>query len=649
MKSGIDIAAVKAAIRPQDDLFRHVNGKWLDTAVIPDDRAVDGSFIRLRDEAELAVRAIIEEAAAAGAEPGSLQRKIGDLYGSFMAEPTREALGADPIQPTLAAVVALADVGELVTMVGECNRDGTPGFCSRFVVNDSGDPTRYLLHLYQGGLGLPDESYYRDEKFAAIVTAYEGHVARLLTLAGVDDSAARAASILQLERDLAARHWDVVTCRDPQLTYNRVTREGLDELQPYWPQWITGLGAPESAFAEVVVMQPSFFSALGELLIDDRLEDWKNWLLLQVIRSAAPYLTAAFAAEYFDFNGRTLSGTPTDREMWKRGVGLVEAAMGEAVGELYVARHFPASSKQRMEELVGNLIEAYRRDIGQLGWMSDETKQRAMEKLAKFTPKIGYPNRWRDYTGLVVVADDLVGNVVRASAFEWEYELSKLGGPIDPDEWHMTPQTVNAYYMPTANEIVFPAAILQPPFFDPGADDAANYGGIGSVIGHEIGHGFDDKGSQYDGTGALRNWWTEEDRKAFDDLTSRLIAQYDALEPQALPGHHVNGALTVGENIGDLGGLTISHAAYVISLAGAEPETMDGLTGYQRLFYSWAQIWQGKVRDEEAIRRLATDPHSPVEFRCNAVVRNLQEFYDAFALVEDDGLWLPPDQRVRIW
>ncbi|MGI8880991.1 MAG: M13 family metallopeptidase [Jatrophihabitans sp.] len=649
MKSGIDIAGIKAEVRPQDDLFRHVNGKWLDTAVIPDDRAVAGSFITLRDEAELAVRAIVEEAAAADAEPGTAQRKIGDLYGSFMAEASREPLGADPIRPALDEVAALSDVGAFVTMVGECNRSGTSGFCSRYVINDSGDPTRYLLHLYQGGLGLPDESYYRDEKFADIVTAYEAHIARLFTLAGLDDVAARAAAVLQLERDLAGRHWDVVTCRDPQLTYNRVTRDGLDELQPYWPQWIAGLGAPESAFAEVVVMQPSFFSALGELLTAERLEDWKNWLLLQIIHSAAPYLTAAFAAEYFDFNGKTLSGTPTDRELWKRGVGLVEDALGEAVGELYVQRHFPASSKQRMEELVGNLIEAYRRDIGQLTWMSDETKQRALEKLTKFTPKIGYPNSWRDYTKLEIEAGDLVGNVVRASAFEWEYQLGKLGGPIDPDEWHMTPQTVNAYYMPTANEIVFPAAILQPPFFDADADDAANYGGIGSVIGHEIGHGFDDKGSQYDGTGALRDWWTEEDRKAFDALTSRLIAQYDALQPRALAGHHVNGALTVGENIGDLGGLTISYAAYLISLADAEPEMLDGLTGPQRLFYSWGAIWQGKSRDEEAIRRLATDPHSPAEFRCNAVVRNLQEFYEAFDLVEGDQLWLAPQDRVRIW
>jgi putative endopeptidase len=649
VSAGIDTQYLDESVRPQDDLFRHVNGQWLDTAPIPEDRAVAGAFVTLRDDAEAAVRAIVEEAAASSAEPGSDQRKIGDLYTSFMDEARREELGSDPIRPALASVDGITDVGGLVTMIGECGRTGVSGPFGMYVVNDAGNPTRYVVYLNQGGLGLPDESYYREDTFADVVVAYEKHVTRMLELAELPDAADRAASVLQLERDLAAQHWDVVTCRDPQKTYNLLSRDRLDALQPYFAQWIHGVGAADSAFTETVVSQPSYFQALGSLLTAERLADWQNWLRWNIVSAASPYLSAAFAAEHFDFYGRTLSGTPVDRELWKRGVGLVEEAMGEAVGKLYVARHFPAASKARMDELVGNLIEAYRVDIAALPWMSEETKQRALDKLAKFTPKIGYPDKWRDYTGLEIDPQDLSGNVARASAFELDYQLGKLGGPIDTTEWHMTPQTVNAYYMPVANEIVFPAAILQPPFFDPDADDAVNYGGIGAVIGHEIGHGFDDKGSQFDGDGTLRNWWTEADRTAFDVLTERLIAQYDPLEPRSLPGHHVNGALTVGENIGDLGGLTIAYAAYLISLGGAEPPVIDGRTGAQRLFYSWATIWRSKVRDEEALKRLATDPHSPPEFRCNAILRNLTEFYDAFGLTETDKLWLDENDRVRIW
>jgi putative endopeptidase len=647
--SGIDTEYVDETVRIQDDLFRHVNGRWLDTTPIAADRAVAGAFVNLRDDAEKAVRAIIEEAAESDAAEGSEQRKIGDLYASFMDEVRREELGHAPIEPSLAAVDAVTTVAGLVDLIGQSSRAGVSGMFALYVINDAGDPTRYVVHLYQGGLGLPDESYYREDKFADVVAAYEKHVTRMFELAEVDNAQAGAASVLGLERDLAAHHWDVVTCRDPQKTYNLLDRERLDALQPYWKQWIRGIGATEDAFAETVVMQPSYFEALGTLLTTERLEDWKNWLRWNVISSASPYLTAAFEAEHFDFYGRTLSGTPSDREMWKRGVSVVEESMGEAVGKLYVERHFPASSKARMDELVGNLIEAYRVDIAALTWMGDETKAKALEKLAKFTPKIGYPDKWRDYSGLSADTQDLFGNVMRASAFELDYQLGKLGGPIDKTEWQMTPQTVNAYYMPLNNEIVFPAAILQPPFFDPEADDAVNYGGIGAVIGHEIGHGFDDKGSQYDGDGALRNWWTEDDRTAFDALTEQLIAQYDVLEPKALPGQTVNGALTVGENIGDLGGLTIAYAAYLISMDGAAPPVIDGLTGPQRLFYSWATIWRSKVRDEEAVKRLATDPHAPPEFRCNVIVRNLSEFYDAFALSELDRLWLPEADRVRIW
>jgi putative endopeptidase len=388
---------------------------------------------------------------------------------------------------------------------------------------------------------------------------------------------------------------------------------------------------------------------MAQTLTDVPINDWKAWLAWKVVHTAAPYLSKALVDENFAFYGTTLTGAPENRERWKRGVSVVERAMGEALGRLYVAEHFPPRAKERMLELVGNLVEAYRVDILALDWMSDDTKQRALEKLRKFTPKIGYPDKWRDYSTLTIDRDDLLGNVRRAHVFELDRNLVKIGQEVDRTEWFMTPQTVNAYYNPGMNEIVFPAAILQPPFFDMDADDAANYGGIGAVIGHEIGHGFDDQGSKYDGDGNLKDWWTAEDRTEFEKRTKALIAQYDAYEPRDLPGHKVNGALTVGENIGDLGGLTIAYKAYLIALDGADAPVLDGLTGPQRLFYGWAQVWRAKSRPEEALRRLATDPHSPPEFRCNGVLRNLVEYYGAFGVTEGDGLWLEPDQRIRIW
>ena len=646
--SGVDMQWVDDGVRVQDDLFRHDNGKWLDTAEIPPDRPMAGAFVTLRDEAEIAVRAIVEETVDT-TDAGSETAKIGDLYASFMDTARREELGCAPIRPALDEVSNVADIPGLMTLLGQYDRVGVSGVFGFYVHNDAGNPDRYVIYLMQGGLGLPDESYYREERFADIVTAYEKHIRRMFEIVGVDDAERRAAAVLQLERDLAAHHWDVVTCRDPQKTYNLMSREQMDALQPYWAQWIGGLGASAGTFDEAVISQPPFFEALSELLVEDRLGDWKDWLTWQVINSASSFLTAEVRAERFDFYGRILSGTPEDRELWKRGVGFVEGVMGEAVGKIYVERHFPPVAKQRMDQLVANLIEAYRVDIAALPWMSEETKQKALIKLEQFTPKIGFPDKWRDYSALHTDRTDLVSNAAAAAAFELEYPLGKLGGPIDRTEWHMTPQTVNAYYMPTAHEILFPAAILQPPFFDAAADDAANYGGIGAVIGHEIGHGFDDKGSQFDGTGALRNWWTEADRSAFDELTQRLISQYDALEPQALPGHHVNGALTVGENIGDLGGLTIALAAYRIAVGDAGDTEIDGFTGIQRLFLAWGTIWQGKTRNEEAINRLATDPHAPVELRCNQIVRNMADFYAAFAITEQDRMWLAEADRVRIW
>jgi len=458
-----------------------------------------------------------------------------------------------------------------------------------------------------------------------------------------------AKRIMAIETAIAKGHWDNVRSRDADKTYNKMSHSQLKELAADidWDTWFHGVGAKD--IPEAVVRQPSFFSTLAKTLGQFPLDDWKAYLTWRVVASQAPLLSEPFVKERFDFAGKTLMGTPEMQPRWKRGVALVEGALGEAVGKLYVARHFKPEAKERMKALVNNLIEAYRVDIQALDWMSEETKKRALIKLDKFTPKIGYPDKWRDYSKFEVRGDDLIGNVRREAAFDWNYTWSKLGKPVDRSEWGMTPQTVNAYYNPTKNEIVFPAAILQPPFFDMAADDAANYGGIGAVIGHEIGHGFDDQGAKFDGDGNLKNWWTAEDKKEFQKRTLMLIEQYNSFEPRQLRGQHVNGALTIGENIGDLGGLTIAHKAYMISLKGKEAPQIDGWSGRQRFFIGWAQVWRAKYRDEALNRRLTTDPHSPAEFRCNGVVRNLTEFYDAFGVKQGDNLWLPAKDRVRIW
>jgi putative endopeptidase len=649
LPAGIDLTELDDSIRPQDDLFRHVNGKWIARTEIPSDKARYGSFYVLAEEAEKAVRDIIIE--AQDAAPGTEERKLGDLYASFLDEERINALGAEPLRPLLAQVDGVATIDSFLTSLGLLERQGVSGFVQLFVDNDPGQPERYLVFIEQGGLGLPDESYYREEKFAEIRTAYCGFIERMFTLAGLDEAAARAERVVALETDIAAAHWDNVRSRDSEATYNPMSWEDANALVPTVDigVWLEALGVPEHSFDEVVVRQPSFVEGLELLLTADRLEAWVDWLRWQVIRSNAAYLSQDFVDENFGFYGRTLSGTPELRARWKRGVSLVEGALGEAVGRIYVERHFPEEAKQSMDVLVANLIEAYRQSIATLRWMSDATKQKALEKLERFTPKIGYPVKWRDYSSLQIDPTDLLANVRATSEYEFHRELGKIGKPIDRDEWFMTPQTINAYYNPGFNEIVFPAAILQYPFFDEKRDAAANYGAIGAVIGHEIGHGFDDQGSKYDGDGRLTDWWTADDRAAFEALTTSLVAQYDALAPVQVPDHHVNGSLTIGENIGDLGGLGIAWKAYLISLDGAEPPVIDGLTGAQRFFLSWAQAWQIKARDEEVIRLLAIDPHSPNEFRCNQIVRNIDEFYTAFGVSPGDALWLDPSERVTIW
>ncbi|SFK33117.1 M13 family metallopeptidase [Cellulomonas sp. KH9] len=660
-RSGLPLDDLDPAVRPQDDLDEYVNGRWAAAHVIPPDRAMDGPFRALYDEAERQVLDIITDAADGAGDTGGVEAKIGALYSSFMDADAVEAAGVEPLREDLALVDGATGTAELTVALGTLQRTGGASLVDLYVDNDAKDPDTYVVHLVQGGLGLPDEAYYREEQHAAVREKYLPHVARMLRLAAPvsavvaagdpDDLAAR---VVALETRIAAHHWDVVQDRDAELTYNALTLEELAQRAPGfdWRAWAEALGAPAGALDRLVVREPSFAEGLAALWAEVPLADWQAWATYHVVSSRAPYLTEEAVEANFDFYGRTLSGAPEVRERWKRGVSLVQGALGEAVGKVYVERHFPPSHKDRMDTLVAHLVEAYRESITSLEWMGEETRQRALDKLDRFTPKIGYPARWRDYSALVVRADDLVGNVRRSHAFELDRELHKIGRPIDRDEWFMTPQTVNAYYNPGMNEIVFPAAILQPPFFDADADDAVNYGGIGAIIGHEIGHGFDDQGSKYDGDGRLLDWWTADDRAEFERRTKSLVDQYAQYSPRQLHGsHHVNGELTIGENIGDLGGLAIAVRAYGIALGRpvSEAPVIDGFTGLQRLFIGWAHSWRTKGRDEEVIRRLAVDPHAPDEFRCNGVVRNIDEFYTAFDVQPSDALWLDPADRVRIW
>ncbi|MBF4163685.1 peptidase M13 [Nocardioides sp. CBS4Y-1] len=644
-------------VRPQDDLFGHVNGRWLAETEIPADRSSWGPFVSLADAAEEQVRVIIEELASQGADAAETDdpdgpanaRKIGDLFASFMDAESIEAAGLRPAQPLIAAAEKLRDVRDLAAFLGEFERVGGYGLFGSYIDTDDKNSDRYLVNLVQGGLGLPDESYYREEKHAETREQYVGYLTRMLELAGHDDAAGAAATVLAVDTAMAAGHWERAETRDVQRTYNLHTLAELTELCPAfdWAAYVTNLSGSKRTeselLGEVNVRQPSYLAHLSQVLTEVPIEQWRVWVLTRVLRSAAPYLPERFVETNFDFYGRTLSGTPELRARWKRGVSLVEGALGEAVGKEYVARHFPPSSKEMMVDLVANLLEAYRQSIETLDWMTEETKQRAYEKLATFRPKIGYPDRFRDYSALEVRADDLMGNVAGAAAFETDRQLAKIGSPVDRDEWFMLPQTVNAYYNPGTNEICFPAGILQKPFFSPDAHPAENYGGIGAVIGHEVGHGFDDQGAQFDGQGNLNDWWTPADKAAFEEKSKALVAQYDGFEPRNLPGQHVNGQLTVGENIGDLGGLTIGHKAYVIACGGAA-EVEDR----RRLFLNWGYVWRTKRRSQQEEQYLTIDPHSPPEFRAN-IVRNLDEFHEVFGTAPGDGLWLEPGERVRIW
>ena len=633
------------SVRPQDDLFRHFAGTWLKEYEMPADRASDGVSRELYDIAEVQVRNIIES--ASGSDEA---QKIRDLFTSFMDTDGIKARGLSPLTDELAAIDAITDLTSFTATMGRLELGGIGGIFGAAVYPDPMNSNINIFHMGQGGISLPDESYYREEEFAPIRAALVDHVAKMGNLAGVP---LMAAEILALETEIASHHWDQVKDRDANLTYNKTSRAELNRLAPHfdWDLWATNAGIPTFAFDDLNLHEPSFFSGMSGMLadFDARRDTWLSWLKWQLITSNAAYLTDDIVQQNFSFYGTTLSGTPQIRERWKRGVSLVQGSLGEAIGKVYVGLYFPETAKQAMVELVDYLTKAYEMSIKDLSWMTDATKVKALEKLTKFNAKIGYPDKWRDYSTLEIKSDDLIGNLQRINAFGHAEAIAKIGKPVDRDEWHMTPQTVNAYYSPLMNEIVFPAAFLQPPFFDLEADLASNYGGVGATIGHELGHGFDDQGSKYDGDGNLVDWWVDSDREAFEELTGVLIEQFDALCPAETPDTHVNGAFTIGENIGDLSGLEIAYKAYKLALKGADAPVIDGLTGDQRFFLGYAQSWRGKNRPEETRRRIATDPHSPDEFRCNQIVRNLAQFHEAFGVTPQDAMWLEPSERVRIW
>lgn len=649
--SGIDRSLNDRSVRVQDDIFRHVNGAWLDKTPIPEHRASIGAFEQIHENTQPQLRELIE---AAARRPNSLQaRKIGDLYASFMDEARLESLGAKPLAGELAAIDAVRTAGDLSALFARHAVNGVPSPLGFYIHQDAKDSSRYIADLAQGGLGLPDRDYYLnadDARLADIRAQYVVMLTRLYKLAGIAEAQAEAdaKAVLALETGIARVSRSRVENRDPVRLYNPYALTALPALAPQvgWLPWLE-TGGLAGKIDSIIVSQPEYVTGIGQLIESTPLETWRAYARGRLLFTYAPYLSRDFVDARFAFTGPVLRGTPELPPRWKRGVQLVEQSIGESLGQLYVARYFPPASKARMEKLVANLLEAYRQGIDRLDWMSPATKKEALAKLATFTPKIGYPKRWIDYSSLEIRRDDLVGNVTRAQAFDHARQLAKLGKPIDRDEWLMTPQTVNAYYNAELNEIVFPAAILQPPFFDPKADDAANYGGIGAVIGHEISHGFDDEGSQYDEKGNLRNWWTAEDRARFETRTKKLVEQYNAFEP--VKGYHVNGQLTLGENIADVSGLAIAYQAWQLSLGGKPAKKIDGLTGPERFFYGYAQIWRGKRREQALIELVKSNPHSPDEYRANGAVRNEQGFYDTFGVKPGDKLYLPPQERVKIW
>jgi predicted metalloendopeptidase len=649
LPSGIDRNQMDPRVRPQDDLYRYANGRWLDTFQLPPDKSMYGTFTRLAEENEKRIRQIVEELASQETTDQPDDRKIGDLYNAFMNVERIESAGPAPALALANGVQSLEDKQQMSALWAQLLSMGIPIPLTLSVEQDAKDATRYAAYLYQSGLTMPDRDYYlgTSSDTGHHLADFQTYITQLLDSADVEDAAQRAAHVMDIEKRLAQIHWTRQDSRNPEKTYNPMTLEDLQKLAPELP-WSTLLKAMQlEKEKHLIIAQPSYLQGLAKLWQTIPLAAWKDYLLFHTLDAYAPYLSQDVAQVHFRFHGVILQGLKEPPPRWKRAVGLINRYLGEAVGKHYVEKYFTPKAKARMQELVENLRAAFEQDIQSLDWMSEETKKAALEKLHTFRPKIGYPDRWKDYTGLRIDPDSLVNSIRQAETFEYQRMIGKLGKPVDREEWEMTPQTVNAYYNPSKNEIVFPAAILQPPFFNMDADDAANYGAIGAVIGHEMTHGFDDSGRLFDAKGNMRDWWTEEDARRFRERADRLADFFSGFT--VLDNQHVNGRLTLGENIADLGGLKIAYLAYQLSLGGKQPPRIDDWTGPQRFFLSWAQVWARKFRAEELFRRLKTDPHAPAEFRVNGPVQHLDAFHEAFNAREGDKLWRPVDQRIRIW
>lgn len=643
---GVDTSYIDESVAPGDDFYQHVSGKWIDTFQIPDEFSSYGSFTVLVERSEDRVKKIIEDAASGQSTKGSAEQKIGDFYASFVDVDAINNKGLSVIADDLSAINQIASIEDVVKIMARPDIRANSVF-GMFVGVDAKQPDRYITYIGQSGLGLPNRNYYVDEKFADKADKYQKYIETVLSLAEIDGAAEKAASIYALESAIAETHWEPAKRRNRDLTYNLKSTDELKAFAPSAP-WETFFATRNlSGETQFVLREDDAIQKIAVILAETSVDTWRDYLTFHLIRNSSAILPTAFDEASFAFYGTELRGTPKQRERWKRGVAAVNGALGEAVGRVYVERHFPESSKTQMDDLVNNLRVAMDERLDTLPWMGDETKAEAHNKLEKFTPKIGYPDAWEDYAGLNVVRGNPYENRKSAAIWQWDDQVSKLGGPIDKTEWGMNPQRVNAYYSSTRNEIVFPAAILQAPFFDPHADAAVNYGGIGAVIGHEIGHGFDDQGRKSDGDGRLRDWWTQNDKDAFERLATALGSQYAEYEP--VEGFKVNPQLTMGENIGDIGGLSMAYYAYKLSLNGEEAPVIDGYTGDQRFFMAWAQVWKRIVRDEALKNQIATDSHSPAQYRVNGVVRNMDAWYDAFDVKEGDALYLAPEDRVQIW
>ena len=652
LRSGLDLAGFDRSVRPQDDLYRFAGGTWLSTTEIPADRSNYGTFSKLEDDALESLRTLTEAAASdATRAPGSDAQKLGDLFTAYMDTARIEARGLEPLAAELGRIDSLQSTRDVFGYFGRAQRFGIASPVNAYVGQDRRQSTRYIAGLSQGGLSMPDREYYLtdDARNVALRAQLQRYIARLFELAGRKDGAAAAERILQLETRIAKLHWTRVENRDPVKTYNKTSVAAAAELAPQfeWRVFLEGLGPEAAVIAEFDIRQPTYLRELAPLVRSTPVEVWREYFRYRLLDANAAFLPEAFDQARFEFREKALSGVQAQQPRWRRGLRLIDRTIGEIAGRLYVEKSFPPEARERIRELVANLRRAFEQSIDSLEWMGPQTKAEAKQKLVRFSVKVGYPDKWRDYSALQIRADDLIGNLQRANEAEFLRQMRRLTQAVDRDEWFMTPQTVNAYYSPPMNEIVFPAAILRAPFFDPLADDAVNYGGIGGVIGHEISHGFDDSGRRYDGEGNLRDWWTFDDNVRFRERAGRLVAQYEKYQP--IEGRNINGNLTLGENIGDLSGLAVAYRAYQLSLGGREAPVIDGFTGPQRFFLGWAQIWRRKYRDEELRSRLITDSHSPSEYRCNGVVTNMTEFYEAFAVQPGDRLYRPPAERVKIW